>query len=190
MEGFAIGEVRTGSTYEVERAAARARLASIAEHRRVDLGGGLVLVFETRETVRTALEELLRAERVGDEERIATESAAFAELIGGRHELVATLYLDVADPVELADRLTELPGIANAVSLGVAGDRVSAQADPADDPSGAFTLRFGLSIEQCGALLDGAAVAVNVNHPGCLGSASLSAEQIRAVSADLQRDGR
>jgi len=61
---FESGEVGTGPGYEAQRSATLARLASTAGDRRLDLGGDLVLVFETRETVRTALQELLRAERV------------------------------------------------------------------------------------------------------------------------------
>lgn len=66
MAEFAPGEVGTGPGYEAERAVTRARLASAAPHRRLDLGGDLVLVFETRETVRAALQERLRADRVTD----------------------------------------------------------------------------------------------------------------------------
>jgi hypothetical protein len=187
VEGFATGEVGTGSRYEAERAVTRARLAAAAGHRRVDLGGDLVLVFETRETVRTALQELLRAERVADPERIATESTAFAELLGGDHDLVATLHLDVSDPVALADRLAELPGIADVVFLEVEGNRVAARTDLEDGVSGALHLRFALGSEQRAALLDGAVATVTVDHPKFRASATLSAEQVGAIAADLRR---
>jgi hypothetical protein len=187
VEGFAAGDLGTGSAYEAERTATRARLAAGAVHRRVDLGQGLVVVFANRETVRTALQELLRAERISDTERIAMEAAAFAELLGDDHDLVATLFIDVADPVALADRVGELPGIAGSVSLDVEGKRVPAVADSAEGVSGAFHLRFALSSDQRGALIDGAPVKVLVDHPGCRASATLGADQVRAIAADLRR---
>jgi hypothetical protein len=187
VDGFAPGEVSTGSEYEGVRATRRARLASTAGLRRVELGGDLVLVFQTRETVRTALEELLRSERIVDPERIAIESAAFAELLGDEDEVVATLYVDAADPVALADRLGELPGIAGTVSLSVEGSRVPARPEAADGTSGAFRLRFAMGSDQRTALLGGAAVSAIVDHPNFRGSAALSAEQVGAISADLRR---
>jgi hypothetical protein len=187
VDGFAPGEVSTGSDYEAERAARREGLASTAGLRRVELGGDLVLVFQTRETVRTALQELLRSERVVDPERIAVESAAFAELLGGDDELVATLYVDAADPVALADRLGELTGVAAAVSLGVEGSRVVARPEAADGTSGAFRLRFPMGSEQRTAVVGGAAVTAMVDHPNFRASATLSPEQLGAITADLRR---
>jgi hypothetical protein len=187
VKGFEPGEVSTGADYEAERAATREHLASTADLRRVDLGGDLVLVFQTRDTVRSALQEQLRSERVVDPERIAIESAAFAELLGGEGELVATLYVDVGDPVALADRLGELPGIAGSLSLGVEGSRMAALPDDAEAGSGAFRLRFVVGGEQRTAVLGGAAVTAIVDHPNFKASATLSAEQVAAITADLRR---
>jgi hypothetical protein len=187
VEGFAGSEVVTGPGYESGRAVSLATLSASGGHRRVDLGGDLVLVFHTRETVRAALQELLRADRVTDAERIAAESAAFAELLGGDHDLVATLYLDVPDPVALADRVAELPGVADVVYLEVGGDRVPAVTDPDDRVSGAFHLRFSLATERRAILLGGGAVTVAVDHPKLRTSVTVSTEQVRAIAADLRR---
>jgi hypothetical protein len=187
VERFVVGEVVTGSAYETGRAAARARLASTAGLRRLDLGGDLVLVFHTRDTVRAALQELLRADRVTDGERIAAESAAFAELLGGDHDLVATLHVDISDPVALADRIAELLGIGDVVWLEVGGDRVAAVTDPGDGVSGAFHLRFPLGAEHRAILIEEAEATVTVDHPAFRANVTLSAEQVRAIAADLQR---
>jgi hypothetical protein len=187
VERFAGGEVVTGSAYEAERAAVRARLASTAGLRRIGLGDGVVLVFHTRETVRAALQELLRAERVTDADRISAESTGFAELLGGDHDLVATLHLDVSDPVALADRVAELAGIEEMVWLDVGGDRVPATADPDDAASGAHHLRFRLGPEQRSRLLAESFATVTVDHPKLRASVRLTEEQIRAIAADLRR---
>ncbi len=185
MERLPPSEVRTGPAYEAERLAVRAELASSGEQRRVALGADLVLVFESRETVRLALEESLRAERTTDHERIASEAAAFSELTGEAHDLAATLYVDVADPVTLAERLGELSGVEDAVYLEVAGRRVAGRTDPGDAGSGAFHLLFALDDQQSAALLGGAAVAAGVDHPGCRTAITLSYAQGRAIGADL-----
>jgi len=186
VERFAAGEVRIGPAYESERIAVRAELASSAEQRRVALGADLVLVFESRETVRLALEESLRAERTSHHERIAAEADAFSVLTGGGHDLAATLYVDVADPVALAERLGELSGVEDTVYLEVAGRRVAGRPHPADSGSGAFHLLFALDDGQRAALLGGAAVAAGADHQGCRTSITLSADQGRAIGADLR----
>jgi hypothetical protein len=187
VDRFAAGEVVTGPGYESTRAATLTTLASTAGHRRVDLGGDLVLVFHTRDTVRAALQELLRADRVVDADRITAESEAFAELLGGDHDLVATLYLDVSDPVALSDRVAELPGVADAVCLEFGSERVKAVTDPDDRVSGAFHLRFPLAAERRAILLGGGTMTVAVHHPNFRTSVTLSTEQVQAIAADLRR---
>ncbi len=186
MEGIPAAAVRTGPAYEVERAEARARLASTAEQRRVRLAADLVLVFETRKSVRMALEELLRAERAGDPDRVEAEAAAFTDLLGGMHDLPATLYVDLADPVALAERLGELSGIEDAVYLEVAGRRTAARSDAGDGGSGAFHLVFALDGDQRSSLVDGAPVSVGADHPACRLRATLSADQVLAIGSDLR----
>lgn len=187
MERFPPGKVRTGPAYEADRVPARARLAAAAPPRRIALGADLVLVFEPAEVVRMALEESLRAERATDPERVATEAAAFAELLGGDQVLAATLYVDVADPVALADRLTELNGVESAVSLELAGRRLNGRADSGDSGTGAFHLLFDVDDEQRTSLLRGAPASVRVDHPACRAVATLNADQLLAIGADLPR---
>jgi Protein of unknown function (DUF3501) len=181
------GEVRTGAAYEAERAGSRARLAQTAPGRRVSLGDELVLIFESRERVRAALEELLRAERVSDQQRIDDETAAFAGVLPGDDELAATLYMDIADPAALADRLAELGDLGTAVSLDLGGDRVSGRFDGAESGGGGWHLRFTFDDAQRRLLLDGGPVAVVVDHPRLRATAVLDVDQVRTVGADLRR---
>jgi hypothetical protein len=187
VERLPAGDVRTGPAYEADRVPARARLAAATPERRVSLGPDLVLVFETRETVRVALEELLRAERAGEAGRVAAEAAAFAELLGGDGDLAATLYVDVADPVALSERLGELNGVENAVFL-LAGERSArASSDPGDGGTGAFHLLFELDEVQRASWFAGVSVSVRVDHPACRAVAALNADQLLAIGADLPR---
>ncbi len=187
MERFQAGQVRTGSAYDADRLSARARLAATAKQRRLTLGADLTLVFDTSDEVRLALEETLRAERLDDAARVAAETAAFASLLGDDHELAATLYVDTADPVALADRLTELTGVERVVTLEVGGRRVTARCDAADGGSGAFHLFFALDGEARAAIVAGAPTTICVDHPACHAVATLTSEQARSISTDLQR---
>lgn len=185
MTGFAPGEVRTGQAYEAERAASRDALAASAPLRRVRLADDLVLVFQTRATVRSALEEVLRGERVDDAGQVAAETAAFAALLAGPTQLAATLFVDVPDPVELADRLTQLPNLAEAVFLELGSRRLPARRDGDEDGSGVFHLTFELGQDGPAVLHSGIEAAVVVDHPACRARAVMSPDQVAAVAVDL-----
>lgn len=187
MSGDALGaDVRTGAAYESDRESAREALAADAAARRVTIDGGLVLVFDSEATLRAALEEFLRAERVTDPERVAGEAAAFAELVAGPGELVATLYIDDADPAGLADRVAELHGLGGAVALQVGDTTVPAHEEGAETGAGALRLRFALDERQAAAVRDGRNLAVVVDHPRIQARTRLSEEQARAVATCLR----
>jgi hypothetical protein len=181
--GLGPGDVRVGPAYEAERAEARSSLAATSAARRVELGGGLVLVFEDRERVRVALEEMLRSQRVTDPERVATETAVFAELLPGEQGVTATLYVDLGDPAALADRLAELAGIAAALTLEVGEDRVVGSPEDGDAEAGAARVVFRLDRALRDRIGDGTAVSVSVDHPALRTRVPLGDAQLRALAA-------
>src|SRR5207244_2288741 len=81
MQPLSVSEVRPPAVYEPVRADARRQVIELKRHRRVALGELLTLVFENRETVRGVVEELLRAERIEEPQRIAEELDVFNALI-------------------------------------------------------------------------------------------------------------
>ena len=189
MQPLVPGDVRPPATYEPVRAEARRQVIELKRHRRVALSPILSLVFENRDTVRSVVEELLRAERIEDPQRIAEEVEVFNELIPGDSELSATLFLEITDPAELAQRLGELGGIEAAVSMTVDGEPVAQLHEEGrsrdDRTSSVHYLRFRLSDEQRDAFLRGAEVEVVAEHPALHARATLSEPQRMALAADL-----
>lgn len=189
MQPLALSEVRPPAVYEPVRAEARRQVIELKRHRRVTLGPLVSLVFENRETVRAVVEELLRAERIEDPERIAEELAVFNELIPGDRELSATMFLEVTDPAELAQRLGELRGIESAVHLEIDGERVEQVHEEGrsreDRTSSVHYLRFHLSDEQRAAFLRGGEVAVVAAHSNLEARSVLSEDQRMALAGDL-----
>lgn len=178
--------IRSSTAYEAVRADALAQLAREAESGRVQLAPDLVLVFTDAQTAHAALEELIRAERVTDAEAISAESRAFEDLHGGERRVAALLYVDITDPVELADRLTELTGITGGVFLDIGGRRVPAVEENVDGDTGAFPLLFEPDAAQRAALLEGALLAVVVDHPACRVRVALTEAQARAATSGLR----
>ncbi len=189
MQPLTVGDVRPPAAYEPVRAEARRQAIEVKRHRRVSLGSLVSLVFENRDTVRAVVEELLRAERIEDPQRIAEEVEVFNELIPGERELSATMFLEITDPAELAQRLGELRGIEDAVHLEIGDERVEQlheQGRSRDDrTSSVHYLRFRLSDAQRAAFLGGEPVAVVADHPALRARAELSEQQRMALAGDL-----
>ena len=101
MGGLDREDIRVGDAYELVRGDERHRVAEMKRLRRIHLGESLALVFETRDTIRATLEEALRTERIDDPDRVAAEIAAFNVVLPGQGQLVALLFVEVADPADL-----------------------------------------------------------------------------------------
>ena len=180
-------EVHTGAAYEETRAAERRTVAESQRHRRIALGHALSLVFETRDSIRVSLEEMLRSEDVSDPDEIAGDIEAFNELVPAGGRLGATLYVEATDPAELATQLAQLDGVRDCLALEIGDERirgVGLEGEAADELAPASYLVFALTEAQRLALSSGAAVSVVVSHPHCSATVVLSGEQRAAIASE------
>ena len=81
------------------------------------MGDNISLVFENRDTVIFQIQEMLRAERITDLDKIREEIAVYNELIPNPGELSATMFFEIEDQTHLRDELLKFLGIDEAVSL-------------------------------------------------------------------------
>ncbi len=186
--GIGRDDVRVGEPYERARGDERHSVADLKRFRRVHLGDRLALVFENRDTIRSTLEEALRTERIDDPDRVATEIAAFNAVVPGRGELAAVLFVEVADPADLAAAATQLEGVERAVFIEVAGIRVRGVPEVVSPPgeiAPAYYLRFNLEPGQRAAVLGGSPIAAGTEHPNLAVTVELDEEQRRAIAAEL-----
>jgi len=181
-------EIRAGTAYETVRGDERSRIAALQRYRRVSLGRVLSLVFQNRETLTAALEEMLRTQRSAEPDRVAAGVAAFNAMLPDDPVLGATLYVDVADPAELAQAIADLGGIERSVYLDIGGERVGGLPDVGeaeDEAAGAWHISFPLGDPHRDAWSTGAEIAVGVEHPAYSARVVLGEEQRRAIGADL-----
>jgi len=162
----------TLETYARERPRFRAKVIAHKKDRTVDLGEHVTLVFEDELTIRYQVQEMLRIERIFEEEGIREELAAYNPLVPDGHNLKATMMIEYPDPEERAKRLAELIGIEDKVWLRAAGhDRVRAVADEDLDrengqkTSAVHFLRFELDEPAAQALKKGAGLTIGIDHP-------------------------
>jgi len=150
----------------------RERVLAHKKARTVHLGEHVTLLFEDELTVRYQIQEMLRIEKVFEEDGIRDELDAYNPLVPDGSNFKATMLIEYEDPAARKDALAGLVGIENRVWVGVEGcPRVYAIADEdlprATDAktSAVHFLRFELTPEMASALRRGAGLAIGVDHP-------------------------
>ena len=178
--------------YARERTAFRARVMEHKKRRTVHLGQHLTLLFEDELTIRYQVQEMLRIERIFEEEGIRHELDAYNPLVPDGSNWKATMLIEYPDADERKRALERLKGIEDRVWVQVAGhERVAPIADEDLDreneekTSSVHFLRFELSAAMRQALRQGAAITVGVDHPHYSATAQLGAEVRAALAADL-----
>jgi hypothetical protein len=162
----------TLETYARERPQFRAKVIAHKKDRTVHLGEHVTLVFEDELTIRYQVQEMLRIERIFEEEGIQEELAAYNPLVPDGRNLKATMMIEYPDPDERSRQLSELIGIEDRVSIQVdAHERVWAVADEdlerenEEKTSAVHFLRFELDEAMVQAFKKGAGLAIGVDHP-------------------------
>jgi hypothetical protein len=179
-------------TYARERDGFRARVMEHKKRRTVHLGAHLGLQFEDELTVRYQVQEMLRIERIFEDEGIQGELDAYNPLVPDGSNWKATMLIEYPDPDERRRMLGLLKGIERAVWVQVAGgERVYAIADEdlerenEEKTSSVHFLRFELSAAMRERVRGGAGVVVGVEHPEYRASVELAPETRAALAADL-----
>jgi len=172
MARIARDSLMTLESYAKERARMRARVLEHKKHRVLQLGDNVRLIFEDELTIRYQIQEMLRAERIFEEEGIGAELEAYSSLVPDGANLKATMMLEYADPRERAAMLSRLVGIEDTVWVKVADrERIFAIADEDLDretdikTSSVHFLRFELDPISIRALKAGAPLSAGVDHP-------------------------
>src|SRR5712672_4478588 len=167
MPGIDRASLMPLETYARERPQFRAKVIAHKRHRTIHLGEHVTLIFEDELTIRYQVQEMLRIERIFEEEGIREELAAYNPLVPDGRNLKATMMIEYPDPDERGKRLADLIGIEDKVWLQVAGhERVWAIADEDLDrendekTSAVHFLRFDLPRTMVNLAKSGAAMGV------------------------------
>ena len=112
-------------TYASERAQRRKTLIPVKKNRRVEVGPYATFYFENFDTMLAQVQEMLHIEK-GGEEQVAGELETYNPLIPQGRELIATLMIEVDDPIRRASILKRLAGIEESIYLEVGKERIEA----------------------------------------------------------------
>jgi hypothetical protein len=161
--------------------------------RSVVLGEHVHLQFESETTIRYQIQEMLRIEKIFEEEGIQDEIDAYAPLVPDGSNWKATVLLEYPDIHERRRELAKLIGIEDRLFVEVEGAaRVYAIADEDLDreneekTSAVHFVRFEFTPAMCAAIKAGAAVKLGCDHTHYPAHVQIPAETLASLAGDLK----
>ena len=172
MQKISRDSLMTLEAYAKARKEFRARVLAHKKNRTVHLGDHVTLVFEDELTIRYQVQEMLRIEKIFEEDGIQDELDAYNPLIPDGQNFKATMLIEYEDPGERKGALARLKGIEDRTFVRVEGCApVYAIADEdleretEEKTSSVHFLRFELTREMVDALKYGMTLSVGIDHP-------------------------
>ena len=184
----------TLEAYAKARPEFRKKVMAHKKPRTVALGEHVTLIFEDELTVRYQVQEMLRIEKIFEEEGIVHELQAYGSLIPDGRNFKATMMIEYTDVDQRRRELARLIGIEDKTWVQVEGSpKVYAIADEdlerenEQKTSAVHFLRFELTEDMAAALRYGVSLSMGVDHPNYQATLSPVADATRAaLVADLR----
>ncbi|NBO40605.1 MAG: DUF3501 family protein [Betaproteobacteria bacterium] len=170
--------------------------AEVLAHRKlrsVHLGEHITLQFESEMTIRYQIQEMLRIEKIFEEEGIQQEIDAYAPLVPEGSNWKATMLIEYPDVNERKRELARLIGVEDRMFIEVEGHaRVYAIADEDlerendEKTSAVHFVRFEFDTAAKAAIKAGAAVKLGCDHTNYPAHTQIDAEALASLAGDLK----
>ena len=174
----------------------KAHKGEVIAHRKlrsVHLGEHLTVQFESELSMRYQIQEMLRIEKIFEEEGIQAEIDAYAPLVPDGGNWKATMLIEYPDENERRRELARLIGVEDRMFVEVEGHaRVYAIADEDlerendEKTSSVHFLRFELAPAMRAAVKAGAAVKLGCDHTNYPAHMAIAPETLASLAGDLR----
>jgi Protein of unknown function (DUF3501) len=193
MKKLTRADIVSNEEYLRERDDRRKKMIALKRNRRVQVGPQLSFTFENRETLKYQIQEMMRVERIQDEDKIQFEIETYNTLIPEPGSLSATMFIEIQEASQIKPTLDRLQGLdrPGAVILKLGSDRIPAQFEPGHSKdnriSAVHYVMFKLRPEQTTNFVL-SPVEIQIRHPEYSASAALTEEQREEIAKDLVDD--
>ena len=167
----------------------------VIAHRRlrsVSLGEHMTLQFEDERTIRYQIQEMLRVEKIFEEDGIRQEIDAYEPLVPDGTNWKATVLIEYPDEHERRRELARLIGVEDRLFVEVEGHaRIYAIADEdlerenAEKTSAVHFVRFEFDTAARAAVRAGAAVKLGCDHTNYPSHVSIAPDTLASLAGDL-----
>ena len=178
--------------YSKKRKDIRKEIVNYKKNRRISLGPYANFYFESYETMKAQIQEMLYIEKGGDEQ-LKDELAAYNPLIPNGKELVATLMFEIDNPDIRLNFLNKVGGIEEKVFIKIGKDKIIAipekDLDRTSDEGKASSVQFihfNFSEEQIKNFNDiNNEIIIGIDHKLYNHMSKISEETRKALSKDF-----
>ena len=178
--------------YSSVRPEFRARVIEHKANRRLGIGPHATLYFEDSLTMQYQVQEMLRLERIFEQEGIQQELDVYNPLIPDGSNWKATFMVEYEDVEERRAALARLIGIEKTVWVQVEGcDRVYAicnedlDRETEDKTAAVHFLRFELTPKMVAAIKQGTTVRAGIDHPAYREEVKIPSHVRNSLAGDL-----
>jgi hypothetical protein len=111
MDKVVLSEILDIAHYEKAREQLRRRVIEMKKNRRLPVGPMVTFVFENHDTVLFQIQEMMRAERIVNDDAIQHEIDTYNQLLPGENELAATMLIELPDAARIREEITRFHGV-------------------------------------------------------------------------------
>jgi Protein of unknown function (DUF3501) len=111
MNKVVLSEILDIAQYEKARDAFRRRVIGLKKKRRLPVGPMVTFVFENHDTVLFQIQEMMRAERIVNDDAIQHEIDTYNQLLPGANELAATMLIELPNAARIREEITKFHGV-------------------------------------------------------------------------------
>ena len=178
--------------YDSNREIIKTEVIESKKHRSLNIGNNIVLLFESFETIKYQVQEMLRIEKIFKKEEIEEEIGAYQALIPDGNNFKATMLIMYPDVEERRKMLEKLNGIENKIWLRInQSSKIYAMSDEdldrANDEktSAVHFLRFQLNSEEVDLFKNSDNIQFGVDHDEYSTSIKVTGDTYKSLLEDL-----
>ena len=123
-----IEDIISNDEYGKERRNRRREMINFKKNRRLDVGPVVSLYFESRDTMLYQIQEMAYVEQISADE-IQLEIDSYNPLVPSGKELIATMMIEIDDPLRRKNFLSRLGGIEEKVKISIGNSEIYADAE-------------------------------------------------------------
>ncbi len=121
-------DILSRDEYKIKRKNLREKMVLRKKFRRVDIGPYVTMYFENKDTIIHQINEMVYIED-GGEQQIDDEILAYKSLIPNGSELVATVMVEIANPIKRAEFLSKMGGFEETINIKIHDEEIKGKAE-------------------------------------------------------------
>ena len=185
-------DILSRDEYKIKRKGLREKMVLRKKFRRVDIGPYVTMYFENKDTIIHQINEMVYIED-GGEQQIDDEILAYKSLVPNGRELIATVMVEIDNPIKRAEFLSKMGGFEETINIKIHDKVIKGKAELDGDrttadgkASSVQFVHFEFDEETVSSIRnDMENVSISVNHENYRHSAILNTDTVRELTKDF-----